>query len=71
MYHPLTIQISYITGGRSTERPADLGYYIGYKITEDYFNKSTDKENALKTILKIGKYKKVYKESKFQSEHCD
>ncbi|MYD24488.1 MAG: hypothetical protein F4X08_01550 [Gemmatimonadetes bacterium] len=41
-------------GGRSTaERPADLGYYAGYKICEAYYEKTTDKKAAIEGILSI------------------
>jgi hypothetical protein len=39
------------------ERPADLGYYIGYKICEAYYNKTTDKKQAVKDILTIQDFK--------------
>ncbi|WP_210462177.1 tetratricopeptide repeat protein [Rufibacter roseolus] len=35
------------------DRPADLGYYMGYKICEAYYNKATDKKQAIKDILEI------------------
>lgn len=35
------------------EAPADLGYYIGYKICEAYYNKAADKKQAIKDILTI------------------
>jgi len=40
-------------GGVASSRPADLGYYIGYKITEAYWNTKTDKIAALKDILTV------------------
>ena len=33
--------------------PADLGYWMGYKIVESYYEKSPDKEAALAEILQI------------------
>lgn len=33
--------------------PGDLGYYIGYKVCEAYYNRSTDKKQAVKDILSI------------------
>ncbi|MEJ2882306.1 gliding motility protein GldB-related protein [Pedobacter sp. GR22-6] len=33
--------------------PPDLGYWIGYKITEAYYNKATDKKKAISDILHI------------------
>lgn len=33
--------------------PPDLGYWIGYKITEAYYDKATDKKKAISDILHI------------------
>jgi hypothetical protein len=38
---------------KAKDKPADLGYYIGYKIVESYYNKATDKKQAIKDILEI------------------
>ncbi len=38
-------------------RPNDLGYWIGYKITEQYFTNSSDKRQAIKEILHVKDYK--------------
>ena len=43
--------------------PADLGYFVGYKICESYYNKAKDKQQALDEILLIKNYKKLYKKS--------
>lgn len=45
------------------DRPNDLGYWIGYKITEEYFKKSIDKKQAIKEILDIKDYKAFLKKS--------
>lgn len=58
-------------GLSSTERPADLGYYMGYKITEGFYARASNKKRALKTILKRGKYKKIYKYSGYKGKSCD
>jgi predicted Zn-dependent protease DUF2268 len=34
-------------------RPADLGYYIGYRITEAYYRQAPDKVKAIGEILKL------------------
>ncbi len=39
------------------EKPADLGYFMGYKICEAYYNKSVDKKQAIRDILTIKDYK--------------
>jgi predicted Zn-dependent protease DUF2268 len=51
-------------------RPADLGYYIGFKIAEAYYQKQTDKRKAMETLLNKKKYKKVFQESKYGQESC-
>lgn len=33
------------------ERPADLGYFIGYRIAEAYYNRSRDKAQAVREII--------------------
>jgi hypothetical protein len=38
------------------EKPADLGYYIGYKICDAYYNQAKDKKQAVKDILTIQDY---------------
>jgi len=35
------------------DRPADLGYYVGYRITKLYYERTTDKTAALRTILNV------------------
>lgn len=35
------------------DRPNDLGYWIGYKITEQYFRNAIDKKQAVKEILEV------------------
>lgn len=40
-------------GSNTGGRPGDLGYYIGYKIAEHFYNQSDDKSAALKTILEV------------------
>ncbi|MDX2030737.1 MAG: DUF2268 domain-containing putative Zn-dependent protease [Blastocatellia bacterium] len=40
-------------GDRSKDRPADLGYWMGYKICEAYYKQARDKKQALREILEI------------------
>jgi hypothetical protein len=37
----------------TNDRPADLGYFVGYKITQAYFERQTDKRQALREIFNI------------------
>ncbi|MBC7808379.1 MAG: hypothetical protein H7145_19775 [Akkermansiaceae bacterium] len=38
-------------GDRAKDRPADLGYYIGYKICEAYYERAKDKNAAVRAML--------------------
>jgi hypothetical protein len=40
-------------GDRSKDRPADLGYYVGYKICAEFYRRSADKREAVRRILNI------------------
>lgn len=40
-------------GAASSHRPADLGYYIGYKIVEAYYQKTANPQQAIYDILNI------------------
>ena len=57
-------------GSKSTERPADLGYYIGYKIAEEYYNKSKDKSKAIANLLDRKNYIKIFKQSEYITKSC-
>lgn len=37
----------------SPERPNDLGYWMGYKITKSYYDQATDKTDAVEKILRM------------------
>lgn len=49
-------------------RPADLGYFIGRRICEAYYNKQTDKKQAIVNLLNRGKYLMVMKESGYNGD---
>lgn len=40
-------------GDKAKTRPADLGYYMGYKIAESYYKQAPDKSQAIREILEI------------------
>ena len=54
----------YGTTGKD-DRPNDLGYWIGYKITEAYFNKHENKHEAISHILNIHDPELFLKESEY------
>jgi hypothetical protein len=48
------------------QRPADLGYYVGYKICQAYYERATDKKKAVKEILEINDFDRFLKESGYE-----
>jgi hypothetical protein len=52
--------------GDQPERPADLGYFIGYRIVQAYYGKSKDKRAAIKAILDTTDFPKLLEESGYQ-----
>ena len=45
------------------DRPADLGYYVGYVITQAYYRKAKDKQKAIYDILNIKDARAFYEAS--------
>ncbi|PQJ78932.1 DUF2268 domain-containing putative Zn-dependent protease [Polaribacter porphyrae] len=58
----------YGTSGKDN-RPNDLGYWIGYKITKSYFEKTPDKKQAIKDILNIKEPTEFLKESGYLEKY--
>ena len=54
-------------GSAAKGRPADLGYYIGYKICEAYYRAAKDKKQAVKEILEIKDFNKFLKDSQYSN----
>ncbi|MFH6937027.1 DUF2268 domain-containing putative Zn-dependent protease [Flavobacterium sp. FlaQc-30] len=54
---------------KKDDRPNDLGYWIGYKITESYFNKQKDKQKAIAEILNIKDPMQFLKQSSFLDKY--
>lgn len=51
------------------DRPNDLGYWMGYKITEQYFKKAVDKLKAIREILDIKDYRAFLKSSGYLNKY--
>jgi len=60
----------YGTSGKD-DRPNDLGYWIGYKITKTYFDQATDKKSAIKNILNFSDLNQFLKEGSFLKPYID
>lgn len=58
-------------GGEILDRPADLGYFIGFNIAESYYQKQIDKSEAIRQLLNQKKYNKIYKESGYLEKDCN
>lgn len=46
--------------------PANLGYFIGFRICESYYRQSTDKREAIKEILEIQDFEKFFIRSAYK-----
>jgi hypothetical protein len=55
-------------GDKAKKRPADLGYYIGYKIVESYYKNAGDKNQAVKDILEIKDFQKFLADSRYEKK---
>jgi hypothetical protein len=55
-------------GERAGRRPADLGYYMGYKIAEAYYKNATDKRKAIRDILEINDINEFFSNSKYSEK---
>ena len=42
--------------GQSATRVADLGYFIGYRISQAYYEQAKDKKQAIATILNVSNF---------------
>lgn len=51
----------------NSKRPADLGYYVGYKIAESYYNYASDKKQAIKEIIEMDDPIEFLKKSKYNN----
>lgn len=49
--------------GKAKDRPADLGYYVGYLITRAYYENAKDKRRAVYDILNIQDARAFYEAS--------
>lgn len=55
-------------GNKIKDRPADLGYYMGYKIAEAYYKNSADKKQAVRDILEIKDFNAFLKASRYEEK---
>ncbi len=55
-------------GDSIKDRPANLGYFMGYRITEEFYRRVPDKEKALEAIFHIQDFKAFLHDSHFTDQ---
>lgn len=56
------------SGNNSIGRPSDLGYFIGYKICEAYYENADDKKQAVKDIIEVEDFEAFLKKSGYDDK---
>ncbi len=56
---------------RKDNRPNDLGYWVGYRIARAYFEKQTDKHQAIRELLDSSYTEHIVREGAFLSTYQD
>ncbi|MFD1468370.1 TPR end-of-group domain-containing protein [Hymenobacter caeli] len=49
----------------TADKPADLGYFVGYKICQSYYQEASDKKQAVHDILNISDYPAFLAKSRY------
>jgi hypothetical protein len=49
----------------TADKPADLGYFVGYRICQSYYQEMTDKQQAVHDILNINDYPAFLAKSRY------
>jgi hypothetical protein len=52
----------------TVDKPADLGYWVGYQICKAYYEQTLDKKKAIYEMLHIQDYKKFLEQSKLDEK---
>jgi hypothetical protein len=55
-------------GEKAVKRPADLGYWMGYKIAESHYKNAKDKKQAVKDMLEIKDFAKFLAASRYEEK---
>ena len=58
-------------GITSGDRPPDLGYYMGYKISHAYYRNARDKRQAIKDILETKDFKAFLEKSRYRQKFSE
>ncbi|AZP11527.1 gliding motility protein GldB-related protein [Undibacterium parvum] len=52
-------------GSSSDGRPSDLGYFIGFRIVQAYYQKASDKQQAVSDILNVKDFERFVEQSAY------
>jgi hypothetical protein len=55
-------------GDQAKDKPADLGYWMGYKIAESYYKNAKNKKQAVKDMLEIKDFSKFLADSRYEEK---
>jgi uncharacterized protein YjaZ len=55
-------------GDDAKDKPADLGYWMGYKIAASYYKNARDKKQAVKDMLEIKDFQKFLADSRYEEK---
>jgi hypothetical protein len=61
----------WFSGGDVRARPADLGYFIGYRIAQSYYEHATDKRRAIRDILRMSDPEDFLNRSRYAERFAD
>ena len=52
----------------NSDQPRDIGYALGSRIVEAYYDNATDKRQAMQDILSVTNYSKLLKRSGYATQ---
>ncbi len=58
-------------GDNSKDRPADLGYYMGHKISEAYYKNAKNKRQAIRDILEVKDFPEFLEKSRYREKFAE
>ncbi len=58
----------FYNGDTAKDRPADLGYYIGYKICEAHYKNAKDKKKAIQDMLLLKNSRDLLEQSRYEEK---
>ena len=58
-------------GFRIKDRPGDLGYYMGYKISKSYYQNAKDKRQAIRDVLNIKDFLNFFEKSRYREKFTE